>query len=588
MSSKRRNQVRGNKVAMLFQQPKVMLDPTARVGSQVAESLRQHRKVGRREAKARVVELLRDVGIPEPARRASSFSYQLSGGMAQRVMIAAALSADPELLIADEPTTALDVTVQAQILELLKQKRDELGLSILLITHDLGIVSTMADRVAVMYAGRIVEDGATKDIFERPAAPLHPGAAAGLAAGGRARQAVLDPGQRGAGAGAWSTAAGSCRAVPWPPSWASPTCAGARSRRCTPAASTTTTAGATHPASTRRQDDHHRPSRTVPQTDAGAAAASSSQDVVKHFPAGRGKKVHSVDGVSLEVRKGEVLGLVGESGCGKSTLARTILRAVAADSGHIVFDGQRHHPRQGQGAQGAAPLDAVRLPGPLRRLRPADDACGTSLEAPLRHHGMKEQATSGASGCSAMLERVGLEEAILERRPHECSGGQLQRMVIARALLLEPKFLICDEPTSALDASIRAQILNLLVELKDQLDLTLVLISHDLRVVRYLCDRVAVMYLGQIVEVAPRDELFTSPRHPYTRVLLAASLAEESGESDVVPSSRASRPARSTRPRAAGSTPAARWPRTSVAPTHPVVDQAGEDHTVYLPLLGQR
>ncbi len=171
MSSKRRNHVRGNKVAMLFQQPKVMLDPTARVGSQVAESLRQHRKVGRRDAKARAVELLRDVGIPEPARRARSFSYQLSGGMAQRVMIAAALSADPELLIADEPTTALDVTVQAQILELLKQKRDELGLSILLITHDLGIVSTMADRVAVMYAGRIVEDGATKDIFEDPQHP---------------------------------------------------------------------------------------------------------------------------------------------------------------------------------------------------------------------------------------------------------------------------------------------------------------------------------------------------------------------------------------------------------------------------------
>jgi peptide/nickel transport system ATP-binding protein len=171
MSSKRRNQVRGSKVAMLFQQPKVMLDPTARVGSQVAESLREHRNVGRREAKARVVELLRDVGIPEPARRASSFAYQLSGGMAQRVMIAAALSADPELLIADEPTTALDVTVQAQILELLKQKRDELGLSILLITHDLGIVSTMADRVAVMYAGRIVENGATRDIFDDPQHP---------------------------------------------------------------------------------------------------------------------------------------------------------------------------------------------------------------------------------------------------------------------------------------------------------------------------------------------------------------------------------------------------------------------------------
>jgi peptide/nickel transport system ATP-binding protein len=258
----------------------------------------------------------------------------------------------------------------------------------------------------------------------------------------------------------------------------------------------------------------------------------SLQDIVKHFPAGKGRTVHSVDGVSLSVRKGEVLGLVGESGCGKSTLARTILRAFPPSSGHIVFDGRDITKAKG------AELKALRrsmqfvFQDPYGAFDPRM-SLGASLDAPLRHHGVKDRAER-RERVLAMLDRVGLEEAILERRPHECSGGQLQRMVIARALLLQPKFLICDEPTSALDASIRAQILNLLVELKEQLDLTLVLISHDLRVVRYLCDRVAVMYLGQIVEVAPRDELFTRPRHPYTRVLLAASLVEENGDTEVL------------------------------------------------------
>jgi len=252
--------------------------------------------------------------------------------------------------------------------------------------------------------------------------------------------------------------------------------------------------------------------------------------VVKHFPAGRGKAVHSVDGVSLEVGRGEVLGLVGESGCGKSTLARTILRAVSATAGQITFDGA--DITRVKGAQ----LKALRasmqfvFQDPYGAFDPKM-RLGTSLDAPLRHHGMKDKAERRAR-IAEMLDRVGLEDDILDRFPRECSGGQLQRMVIARALLLKPKFLICDEPTSALDASIRAQILNLLVELKDQLDLTLVLISHDLRVVRYLCDRVAVMYLGQIVEVAPREELFTNPRHPYTRVLLAASIAEENQGTD--------------------------------------------------------
>lgn len=253
----------------------------------------------------------------------------------------------------------------------------------------------------------------------------------------------------------------------------------------------------------------------------------SLHDVVKHFPAGRGKHVHSVDGVSLAVRRGEVLGLVGESGCGKSTLARTILRALELTAGRIVFDGEDITRAKGKQLKALRRSMQFVFQDPYGAFDPKM-SLGTSLEAPLRHHGMKDRQRR-RERMQEMLDRVGLEEAILERRPSECSGGQLQRMVIARALLLEPKFLICDEPTSALDASIRAQILNLLVELKEQLDLTLVLISHDLRVVRYLCDRVAVMYLGEIVELAPREELFTRPHHPYTRVLLAASLAEDTG-----------------------------------------------------------
>jgi oligopeptide/dipeptide ABC transporter ATP-binding protein len=252
--------------------------------------------------------------------------------------------------------------------------------------------------------------------------------------------------------------------------------------------------------------------------------------VVKHFPAGRGKRVHSVDGVSLHVGRGEVLGLVGESGCGKSTLARTILRAVALDAGHIVYDGDDITRVKGKKLKALRRSMQFVFQDPYGAFDPKM-RLGTSLDVPLRHHGMKDKAERAAR-VADMVERVGLEAEILDRFPRECSGGQLQRLVIARALLLRPKFLICDEPTSALDASIRAQILNLLVELKEQFDLTLVFISHDLRVVRYLCDRVAVMYLGQIVEVAPREELFTNPRHPYTRVLLAASLTEEEQAGD--------------------------------------------------------
>jgi oligopeptide/dipeptide ABC transporter ATP-binding protein len=301
-------------------------------------------------------------------------------------------------------------------------------------------------------------------------------------------------------------------------------------------------------------------------------------DLVKHYPAGKGKKVHSVDGVTLTVRRGEVLGLVGESGCGKSTLARTILRAVDASSGHIVFDG--HDITRAKGKE----LKALRrsmqfvFQDPYGAFDPKM-TLGTSLEAPLRHHGMKDKQAR-RERMLEMLDRVGIEEAMLERKPSECSGGQLQRMVIARALLLQPRFLICDEPTSALDASIRAQILNLLVELKEQLDLTLVLISHDLRVVRYLCDRVAVMYLGSLVEVAPREDIFTKPRHPYTRVLLSAALAEEAGNDDMVLRLKGEPPSPIDIPSGCRFHPRCPMAQDLCATDIPLLTQIGDDHTV--------
>jgi len=302
------------------------------------------------------------------------------------------------------------------------------------------------------------------------------------------------------------------------------------------------------------------------------------QDVVKHFPAGRGKTVHSVDGVSFAVRKGEVLGLVGESGCGKSTLARTILRAVDASSGHIVFEGKDITRAKGSELKALRRSMQFVFQDPYGAFDPRM-TLGASLDAPLRHHGLKDRGER-RERVLAMLERVGIEEAMLERKPSECSGGQLQRMVIARALLLEPKFLICDEPTSALDASIRAQILNLLVELKDELDLTLVLISHDLRVVRYLCDRVAVMYLGQIVEVAPRDELFTRPRHPYTRVLLAASLVEQSSDEEVLAQLKGEPPSPIDVPSGCRFHPRCPLAQELCHTEAPAITKAGNDHIV--------
>jgi peptide/nickel transport system ATP-binding protein len=318
-------------------------------------------------------------------------------------------------------------------------------------------------------------------------------------------------------------------------------------------------------------------SASVHPSDA-ATPMLSLQDLVKHFPAGRGRTVHSVDGITVSVGRGEILGLVGESGCGKSTLARTILRAVPATAGRIIFDGQDITKAKGSTLKELRRSIQFVFQDPYGAFDPRM-TLGASLDAPLRHHGVKDHEAR-EQRIREMIEKVGLEEDILERLPAQCSGGQLQRMVIARALLLRPEFLICDEPTSALDASIRAQILNLLVELKDELDLTLVLISHDLRVIRYLCDRVAVMYLGRIVEVAPRDELFSNPRHPYTKVLLAASMLDAGEDSVPISKLRGEPPSPIELPTGCRFNPRCPIAQERCQVEDPPQEQVGPDHVV--------
>ena len=519
MPARRLNRFRGGEAAMIFQQPLAMLDPTATVGSQVAEAVELHTGLSGAAAQARVLSLLREVGIPAPEQRARAYAHQLSGGMAQRVMIAAALAGDPKLLIADEPTTALDVTVQLQILHLLARERRHRGLGILLITHDLGVVAALADRAIVLYAGEVVEEGTTEELLHRP---RHPYTRALVRASLLRDEA---DGRLFALAGGNHPVTGGCHFLPRCPTAEDQglhahcarhaprldvTADGHRVRCCAPGVEVLPEMSVAPP---RRR------------TPAAAEPALTIRGLAKHYAIDARRVVRSVDGVDLDVAEGEVVGLVGESGCGKSTLARLLLRITAPTGGHIVALGQDH------GAMDRAALRDYRrdvqlvFQDPFAALDPRM-RLGDSLRAPLDQNGIGTPAEREEL-VRAMLREVGLSDELLGRRPGECSGGQLQRAVIARALLLGPRILVCDEPTSALDASIRAQILNLLEDLRRTRGLTMLMISHDLRVMRRLADRIAVMYLGEIVEVAETEALFQAPAHPYTRALLAAALPGE-------------------------------------------------------------
>ena len=452
--------IRGAQMSMIFQDPLTSLTPHMTVGAQMREILTLHQGLKGDAANKRCVEWLEHVRIPEAARRLDQFPHELSGGMRQRVMIAIAMLCGPKLLIADEPTTALDVTVQAQVLELMDELKRETGTGIVLITHNMGVVARMCDRVIVMRHGEIVEQGTADEIFY---APKHPYTQMLLAAVPRIDQ-------------------------PDPPGRAS----------LAPA-----------------------PPLTTPPV-------LEVADMKVHFPIhvkgglfGRTKPLKAVNGVSFDLRPGETLGVVGESGCGKSTLARGVLRLIPPTAGTVAWLGKDISKA------GAREMNALRddlqivFQDPLASLDPRM-TIGASIAEPLQVHEPQLDKAAREAKVRAILPRVGLDPNLINRYPHELSGGQNQRVGIARAMILQPKLVICDEAVSALDVSVQAQVVDLLIELQKEFGLAMIFISHDLAVVRQISHRIMVLYLGRVVELAGRDTIYTEARHPYTQALIAA------------------------------------------------------------------
>jgi peptide/nickel transport system ATP-binding protein len=469
--------IRGRRISMIFQEPMLSLSPVHTVGDQVSEALFLHHQVDKAEGMRQTADMLGLVGFPDPVRALRMYPFELSGGLRQRAMIAMALICRPALLVADEPTTALDVTIQAQILALVAELKQKLGMAVLLITHDLGVVANLADEVVVLYRGRVMESGTVADIYRAPGHPY--------------LQALM-------------------RAVPHFDM--------KEGERLQPVREIDHQAGPLVRA--------HEPWR-----DGAGQVQLSVQDVTRTFSTrkaglfgGQSHAVRAVADVSLEVRHGECFGLVGESGCGKTTLSKMIMRAITPDSGRIVYN-DRGTPID-VAAAGAAELLRFRrrvqyiFQDPMGSLSPRMTVFDI-LREPLIIHEVGD-ADYQAEMVKELMRLVGLDPRFLSRYPHSFSGGQRQRIGIARALALKPDMLLCDEPVSALDVSIQAQVLNLLQDLKTELGLTYLFISHNLAVVDYIADEIAVMCKGRIVEVAPREILFRNPVHPYTRGLLAA------------------------------------------------------------------
>ncbi|WIO44582.1 glutathione ABC transporter ATP-binding protein GsiA [Klebsiella electrica] len=462
--------VRGADMAMIFQEPMTSLNPVFTIGEQIAESIRLHQGLGHDAALREAKKMLDQVRIPEAETMLSRYPHQLSGGMRQRVMIAMALSCRPAVLIADEPTTALDVTIQAQILRLIAVLQKEMAMGVIFITHDMGVVADIADRVLVMYRGEAVESGTVEAIFR---APQHPYTQALLAAVPRL---------------------GSMRGSDLPRHFAL----------------------LQQPA----------PDEGEQNTVVAGEPILKVRDLVARFPLRSGilnrvtREVHAVEKVSFDLWPGETLSLVGESGCGKSTTGRALLRLVATQGGTIVFNGERIDTLANSKLQALRRDIQFIFQDPFASLDPRQTV-GYSIMEPLRVHGMAEGDAARAR-VAWLLERVGLQPEHAWRYPHEFSGGQRQRICIARALALNPKVVIADEAVSALDVSIRAQIINLMLDLQREMGIAFLFISHDMAVVERISHRVAVMYRGRIVEIGPRRAVFENPQHPYTRKLMAA------------------------------------------------------------------
>ena len=524
----------GPGIAMVMQDPMTSLNPVLRIGRQITESLRKHLGQSRREADATAVELLRSVGIPEPVKRMRDYPHQLSGGMRQRVTIAIALACNPDLLLADEPTTALDVTVQAQILDLLGAAQRERDMAMILVTHDLGVVAGRTDDIIVMYAGQIVEQAPTEALFRDVQMPYTEALLESiplLASASHTRLSAIPgrppdlvhPPQGCRFAARCAYAQDKCREEAPPLIESEP---GHLYRCWFPVGS----AGDPKTRSRRTTQQTVAVPRATPTTALVDDAAMAGpllrvENLVVEFPAGRGKKVHAVSDVSFDLPRGETLGLVGESGCGKSTTGRAIMSLPRPTSGEVTFEGTDLSTLSAEQLREIRPRMQMIFQDPISSLNPRRTV-GEIITEPLKIWGKALGLTdpqAQRAKLQEVMDAVGLDfEAHVGRRPHEFSGGQCQRISIARALMLDPDLIICDEPVSALDVSVQAQILNLLEDMKDRYGLTLLFIAHDLAVVKNVSDRVAVMYLGKLCEVASPDVLYQAPAHPYTAALLAS------------------------------------------------------------------
>ncbi|MBQ8537370.1 MAG: ABC transporter ATP-binding protein, partial [Clostridia bacterium] len=517
--------VRGGGIGMIFQEPMTSLNPALTIGQQIVEAIQLHSNASKAEAEKRAIKMLKTVGIPDPEMRMGYYPHQFSGGMCQRAMIAMALSCHPKLLIADEATTALDVTMQEQILDQLQKIVQEMNTSVVMITHNLGIVARYADRIYVLYAGRVVESGTTNDIFYHPTHPYTKGLLKAVPRLDIAKTEKLVPvegnpmrlinkPQRCDFYNRCPYATPECEKKPFP---------------------TMQTVGEGHEVACHRVGTDMMPvkqqasneRRIKKSVDMTQKPLLSVSDLDMTFY-GAGKKmmgkpraIKVLDNVGFDVYPGETLGLVGESGCGKSTVARCVLRMYEPTGGNVTFKGQDiTHLKPNKMRPFRKEMQLI-FQDPFSSLDPRQNA-GSIVAEPLKIHKMVKTADELNHRVDERLDMVGLGASQRERMPHEFSGGQRQRLGIARALALNPSLLICDEPISALDVSIQAQIINLLDELQERLGLSYLFIAHDLSVVRHISDRVAVMYLGRIVEMADWKEIYDNPKHPYTRALLSA------------------------------------------------------------------
>lgn len=510
-------EIRGRDISMIFQEPGTSLNPVFKVGDQVMEAMIRHQRISRTQARRRTLDLFQEVGIPDPERRIDSYPHELSGGQKQRVMIAMALCCNPQLLIADEPTTALDVTIQRQILDLIRRLRNERGMAVLFITHDLGVIAEIADHVAVMFRGRLVEHGPVADILRRPQHPYTKGL---LACRPRLQTAykrlptvadfmTIEP-----------QADGSLKTI-------EKAVDAQRLREL----SSQGRGRLLHPKSELQRIGHpwsegaHAADTTTVAE--GETPVLSVRDLKVYYPLKAGlfrrtvDHVRAVDGISFNVYRGQTLGLVGESGCGKTTTGRAIVRLTKITSGQVLLEGNDLAHVHGAALRRLRRRIQIIFQDPYSSLNPRLTVESVLVEA-MTVHRIGASRRDRRDRAARLLEEVGLETAHLRRYPHEFSGGQRQRISIARALAVEPEFVICDESVSALDVSVQAQVLNLLKKLQLEHKLTYIFISHDLSVVKFMSDMMAVMNAGKIVEFGPSENIYAHPHQEYTRRLIAA------------------------------------------------------------------